>query len=192
MTILIPALAILLYNGFTNMITPNIIRDFISDNERIILNDWCLNNYQNRNLFIDGGTGLPGTRLTTRHVTNDECDFPEVAYEIQKRIIVKLNLTNYKFPEYKNGIVCGIGFKNGHIWNHKDRIWYPDTTTVHCNIITQKPTAGGITVINEEKYETNEHDLLVYPVSEILHRVTRIQGLKPRILWCFGFCLSQK
>lgn len=189
--ILVLAHAILSFNGFINMISPNIVRDFISDNERLVLNEWCLNNYQNKNLFVDGGTGLPGTRLTTRHGNDYDYDFPDVAYEIQKRIIVKLNLKNYKFPEYKNGIVCGIGFKNGHIWNHKDRVWHPDTTTVHCNIITQKPTAGGITVIDEEAYETNEHDLLIYPVSEILHRVTRIQGTRPRILWCFGFSIPQ-
>jgi hypothetical protein len=168
---------------------PTIIRNFITEVERDELNKWCLDNYKNPKLFRDANMGKKNTRLTTRYSHKNDLIFPDISYKIRNRIITRLEITNSLVPDFKDGIVCGIGFNSGDIYKHTDPIWYPDTFTLHCNIISQKPKSGGITIIDEIEYETNETDLLCYPVSELPHSVNEIQGDTERILWVFGFSI---
>jgi hypothetical protein len=171
------------------MINPIIIRNFITDEMKLELNNWCLENYKNTKIFKDADMGKKDTRLTTRYTTDDTLIFPNVAYDIRNKIIKELNITKSFIPNFKDGIVCGIGFDSGDIFPHKDPVWFPHTYTLHCNIISQKPKSGGITFIKGLEYETNENDLLCYPVSELPHSVNEIHGDIPRILWVFGFSI---
>lgn len=173
------------------MIDPTIIKNFITEIERDELNKWCLDNYKNSKLFTDPNMGKKGTRLTTRFTPKNSFTFPDVAHKVRSKIIEHLGIENSLIPPYKDGIACGIGFDSGDILEHKDPVWYPGTYTLHCNIISQKPTSGGITIINGIEYETNETDLLCYPVSELPHSVNEIQGNIERILWVFGFAVPR-
>jgi len=167
---------------------PRVIKNFIDEYTIEQLNKWTMGNYTNE-FFKDANMGIPGTRLTTRYSHNFE--FPHIAYKIKEKIISTLGI-KFQEPDYKDGMVNGIGFEGGSIFEHIDPVWYPDTYTVHCNIISQKSTSGGITYIEGVPYETDPADLLIYPVSSLSHYVDEIKGSIPRILWVFGFSVNDE
>ncbi len=168
------------------------IENFVNKNQLEELNDWTLDNYKKLS-FTDANMGIPSTRLTTRYTgKNINFSYPKVSYKIKNQIIKQLNINNeYLSPPIgKDSIVNGIGFDGGDIFEHMDPIWFPNTYTIHCNIISQKPLKGGVTIIENKEYDINEGDLLIYNVSHLKHKVTSIEGNLPRILWVFGFSVN--
>lgn len=175
-----------------------IIKNFVSKSELKKLNEWTLNNFKN-SFFTDADMGKIGTRLTTRYVNksysknaNDDFEYPEVVYCIKDKIIKHLNIEKkYSCPPIgKDSIVNGIGFDGGDIYEHVDPVWFPYTYTIHCNIISQKPLSGGVTIIDGKEYDICEGDVLIYVVSHLKHSVTKISGGIPRISWCYGFSVG--
>ncbi len=169
-----------------------IIKNFVNEEEIKELNFWTLNNYKSE-FFTDANMGVPSTRLTTRYAEeNTNFTYPKVAYNIKNKIIKCLNIDNkYLSPPIgKDSIINGIGFDGGDIFEHIDPIWFPNTYTIHCNLISQKSLKGGVTIIDNKKYDINEGDLLIYNVSHLKHKVTLIEGKKQRILWVFGFSVN--
>ncbi len=168
-----------------------VIKDFVNK-ELDALNTWALDNYT-KPFFKDSNMGIPGTGFTTRY--NSEKDeiikFPKEAYEIKEKIVKALDIKSYKNPFrlQNNEIVCNIAFNDAEIRKHKDPIWYPETYTFHCNILSSKSEQGGNTYINDELFSVNAGDLLCYDVSNKEHVVDKVIGDSPRILWIFGFCL---
>jgi len=177
----------------------SIIKKFCSKTERKILNDWTISHHKD-SYFQDANMDEynSGTRLTTRLYGKEEIDkyidiinYPKEAYNIRNRIIAHFHLENYLHPQtFKDGIVSGIGFKNGSICNHIDPIYYEETHTLHCNIVTQIPDSGGVTLIEGIEHKVDNGDLLCYLVSKHNHEVTKIEGTTNRILWVFGFCID--
>lgn len=190
-------------------------KDFITEDEKNLLNNWTLLNYK-KDYFIDpkmDSRGLEKTKLTTRFAnpiitygnpflndninlvvsSNPNFTYPNIAYDIQKRIILTFDFWNFGLsPVGKDGIITEISFSGGTVHPHTDPVWVEGTDTVHCNLITQKPESGGITYIEDESWEINERDLLMYIVSSAEHCVDEIIGNKERILWVFSFMLSKK
>lgn len=194
-------------------------KDFISPEERDILNNWTLNNYHN-DYFIDpkmDSRHLERTKLTTRfanplvnygnplldssshdHInfvisSNPNFVYPEIVYKIQNRIVLSFEFEDFGLsPVGKDGIITEISFKGGTVQPHKDPKWFEGTHTVHCNLITQKPESGGVTSIEGEPWDINDTDLLMYIVSEAEHKVDEVIGDRERILWVFSFMLSDK
>ncbi len=169
-----------------------IIKNFVNEEDFKELNFWTLNNYKSAS-FTDANMGAPSTRLTTRYAgKNTNFSYPKVAYNIKNKIIECLNISKkYLSPPIgKDSIINGIGFDGGDIFEHTDPIWFPNTYTIHCNIITQKSIKGGITIIENREYDINEGDLLIYNVSHLKHKVTLIEGTLPRIFWVFGFSVN--
>ena len=35
----------------------------------------------------------------------------------------------------------------------------------------------------------NKTDAVLYPVSELTHYTSKLTGTKPRMFWCFGYCI---
>jgi len=175
------------------IIQPQIIKEFLTEKEIQALNYWTEDAFvYNKEIFADANMGIAGTRYTTRYIKDcSKINFPQVAFDVRERIAERLNITNSKIPNYCHGIVTGIGFDQGDIFNHLDPIYHKGTYTLHCNVITQQSETGGVTVINGTPYPTNPRDVLVYPVSEVRHSVTRIEGSTPRILWVFGYCIDR-
>lgn len=178
-----------------------IVKNFASKEEIDVLNKWSLKNlkenphqYMSANMDYDD----PGSRVTTRleneidHIDEEVfIEYPKVAYNIQDRIRAKFNLWNQDHPpSFVDGIVNGIGIRDGYIFKHIDPIYIPGTHTVHCNIISQKPDSGGVTIIEGKEYDIDPGDLLCYAVSEVYHEVTTTRGSTNRIIWVFGFCVS--
>lgn len=178
-----------------------VVKNFANPDEISLLNKWSLQNYKNNpGEYKDANMDSirPKTRFTTR--LDNDCDhqdkkifidYPREAYIIRERIMNKFGLWNYKSPpSFVDGIVNGIGFGEGAIDEHIDPVYYPNTRTLHCNIISQKSDFGGITIIGGEKYDINVGDLLCYVVSDVKHKVTVTKGRTNRILWVYGFCIS--
>lgn len=165
-----------------------IVEKFIDKQTSNSLNRWCLSNYQN-DFFVDAKMGMLNTRLTTRFGDQSKFSFPEEAYSIQKKIIEELNIKRFSFPSFKDGIVCGVGFDGGDIYPHKDPLYYPNTQTIHCNILTQKSEIGGDIHIDGELVKVQEGDLICFNVARNEHSVDTIRGERERILWVFGFCI---
>ena len=171
------------------ILEPQIIRNFIDTRVKDILNKWTLDNYQN-SYFTDANMGEETTTLTTRFFRScRDIDYPTIAYQTQVKIIERFISTKFKLAQFCHGITNSITFNNGDIREHVDPIYLNNTTTYHFNLITQKPIEGGITYINNTPYETNETDLIIYPVSEVEHRVNTVKGDIPRIAWMFGFSI---
>lgn len=178
-----------------------VIKNFVNNEYLNDLNLWALSNFKkNIHQYSDACMDeyLEQTRFTTRlrnevdHVKQKiKINYPKSAYNIQNKIIERLNLHDCKNPpSFVDGIVNGIGFEGGSICNHIDPVYYPDTHTLHCNVITQKSESGGVTIIENVSYDIDEGDLLCYVVSKHNHEVTKTIGKKLRILWVFGFCID--
>ena len=193
-------------------------KDFITEDQKDILNKWTLDNYQT-DYFMDprmDSNGLKNTKLTTRfanplvnynnppldpnthdHInfiasSNPNFEYPSLVYEIQRSIILTFGLKDFGLsPVGKDGIITEISFNGGTVHPHTDPVWFEGTHTVHCNLITQKPESGGVTYIQGEPWDVNETDLLTYIVSSAEHSVDKVVGDKHRILWVFSFMLSE-
>lgn len=173
-----------------------IIKNFVYPDELNILNVWSLqNSIDNPHWYNDANMDLhkERTRLTTRFSNNHHINYPETSYDIQNRIVNLLGLELCKKPpSFFDGIVNGIGFEGGSICSHVDPIYFDGTQTVHCNVVSQKSNIGGVTVIENVAYDIDEGDLLCYVVSKLKHEVTPTAGDKNRILWVFGFCVTDE
>ena len=178
-----------------------VIENFVNKEEINELNTWALSNFiKYPNQYVDPcmDSHHPRSRLTNRisniHQRHNHSliNYPKIIYDIQKRIIDVLKLKEFFIPPpFHHGIVNGIGFGEGLIEKHVDPVYYPNTITLHCNLITQKSESGGVTIIDGIEYDIDSEDLLCYPVSELHHEVTLTKGNINRILWCFGFCIPE-
>lgn len=165
-----------------------IIKDFISKEEQDELIQWIMNNKDDSNLFKDAR--MRGNRITTRYSNN--FSFPDIVFEIQKRIISKLKFNDYKLPKFHHGIVASYAGENDTVFEHLDPQWHPPYETLHCNLMLQKPYEGGKPIINKVNIDLDERDLWCYYVSKTPHGSSEIIGNRPRLMYVFGFCIDFK
>jgi hypothetical protein len=163
-----------------------IIPNFLSDEECKELSSWIL---QNHSSFTDANMG--GARKTTRFLSNN-VTFPKIAIEIRKRIKKYLQLEDAVAPPFIEGMVASYSEPGDTCFQHKDPEWHPNHHTLHCNVIVQKPNAGGNAVIENREYDVAQGDLLCYYVSDLSHGATKVIGDKHRLMWVFGFCVEKK
>jgi len=169
------------------------IENFISKEDSSILSNWTLKN-SHKSFFKDAN--MKGNRKTTRYSTDEDFLYPPEALNIRKKIVDVLNLQeneeNKIYPPFKDGIVASFAENNDTCFLHKDPIWVEGYETLHCNIITQAPEKGGELVINNHKYIMKEKELFCYLVSKSSHEVLKIESIRPRLMWVFGFCVNKK
>lgn len=178
-----------------------IVKNFITDDEVKVLNQWTLNHYK-KPYFMDPKMNHDDeqTRFTTRHAygrieeyQDYKVEYPKEVYDIQKRLIsylkVKKNIIT-PWPFFTDGVATEIAFPPGSCGKHTDQVYGPYTYTLHCNFVTQKPENGGITYIEDIPYQFDEKDMIMYITSHLDHEVTEISGDTPRILWVYGFCVN--
>jgi len=163
-----------------------IYKNFLNTEDCDYLSDWIINN-KNNNFFKDAGMG--GIRLTTRY--SNDFIFPKKSYEIKEKIIDKLNITGFSFPNYKDGMVASYAAPGDTCKQHKDPIWKENTVTLHCNIKLSEST-GGNPIIEDEKINLKKEDMWIYPVSNVSHGSDLVTGTTPRTMWIFGFCITHE
>ena len=162
-----------------------IYRNFISTEECSTLSNWIIEN--KNNLFFKDAQ-MNGRRLTTRY--SDNFLFPKLAYQIQNKIIKKLNLKNYHLANFKDGMVASYAKPGDTCYIHKDPVWIQNTTTLHCNIKLSNHE-GGNPIIKNKKIYLNKGDMWIYTVSDVEHGSDVVLGNTPRMLWVFGFSITQ-
>lgn len=166
------------------------IPNFITPDEAKILTAWTLQNH-NEAYFLDANMG--GTRKTTRYSPEYDFQYPEIALKIRQRIVDLLCAQDLEEhcvrPPFKDGIVASYAPPGDSCFEHVDPVWFDGMHTLHCNVLSQAPEAGGIVYVEGTPYEMQERELFCYRVSRDKHGVTEILGNKARCMWVFGFCV---
>ena len=169
-----------------SMLEPLYIPNFYDNNTKKLLNNWTKVNSINENYFEESGNNPFSTSYTTRFKKN--VVFPDVAYNLQQKIIDYFKWSDYKL-RYGHGIINTICYPRCEVFEHIDGKIIEGYTTYHCNIVTCAPESGGNTIIEGKVYKIAENDLLCYAVSRLKHSVNLITGSRLRIVWIFGFHL---
>lgn len=179
-----------------------VVKNFLSNDELIGLNDWTLNNFKSE-IFIDPKMNHDNeqTRYTTRHAylrknknLSVQVNYPKESYIVQDKILKYLNLSSKNIapsPYFVDGISTTISFSPGGCVEHIDPIYYSNTYTLHCNFITQYPEDGGVTIIDDKHYKTNTNDMLMYITSHVPHACSPGKGDVPRILWVYEMVIEK-
>jgi hypothetical protein len=177
-----------------NVVT--IIPNFITQEECSTLNTWVkmavTNKWLDLGITTGGETGYSG-RLTTRLYANRFDSYPDLAYTIQDRIRKQLNLLDTPISIKgggKHGIVVSNTLPGGDVYHHNDPLEFNDCHVLRCNIITQMADSGAILEVNNNIIQVSQGDLHCYLASKYKHSVTKVTGKHSRILWMFGFQIT--
>ncbi len=185
--------------------------DFISEEERLELIAWIDENVRKgvlkRGLHTstlkewNGDTEernapvCTDKRLTTR-TNDDEFDFPQIAYDIQQRIIKDFAFTKNCYIETggnakNDGMIAIVTKPGGKTYKHIDPM-HNELHAVRFNVLLQEPEDGGELFIEGVKYEIKERELHAYMATRYKHWVTEVKGDKSRYIWLFGFHVPKK
>jgi hypothetical protein len=142
--------------------------------------------------WVDTGISVNGVqikeRLTSRMHMKD-AEYPKIVLDTSKKIRDFLSISSYPLitEHGKDGAVVSVTFKGGDVYPHKDpRSKDMQYAAYRCNVLTQAPTSGGQLQVGSKDIQIEEGDLHCYLASEIEHKVTKVEGATPRILWMFG------
>jgi len=176
-----------------NVVT--IIPNFIAQEECTTLNTWVKMAVQNK--WLDSGitTGAASynNRLTTRLYADRFDRYPDLAYAIRDRIRKQLGLATTPISIKgggKHGIVVSNTLPGGDVYHHSDPLEFNGCHVLRCNIITQMAESGAILEVNNNIIQVSQGDLHCYLASKYKHSVTEVTGKHPRILWMFGFQIT--
>lgn len=157
------------------------------------MSNWILKN-KDSSFFKDANMG--GIRKTTRYSDHKDFEYPDIIKQIRAKIVSFLNLNNSEslglIPPFKNGVVASCAFPGDTCYSHVDPIWVEDHHTLHCNVLTQEPESGGHLILDGQTKIMKERELVCYLVSKNSHETTKILGNKLRLMWVFGFCVTQQ
>lgn len=173
-----------------------IIRNFLSTDDMRALN-----------AFVDEGVKLgwlgPGIdrgrfnysgRYTSR-LYGDNFEYPQIVGDVYKRITDALSLHDLKKSVRgggRDGVVVSCTFSGGDVYEHKDPKEENDLEVLRCNIMTRSPTEGGVLFVDGKQVDLSEGDLHCYLASNVKHYVTPVSGPISRVLWMFGYQVSQQ
>jgi hypothetical protein len=167
--------------------------DFILVQEAQEMSNWILENNQ-RSFFKNANMG--GIRKTTRYTNGENFEYPNIVKHIREKIVNFLNLQESELsgliPPFKNGIVASCAFPGDTCYSHVDPVWVAGYHTLHCNILTQEPENGGHLILDKQTKIMKQRELVCYLVSKDEHETTKILGDKLRLMWIFGFCVTQQ
>lgn len=176
--------------------TIKIFPNFITPEEAQEMNEWV--NEGVKNGWLDVGlSGLQpkwdyALRYTTRNYGNRFDKYPDVVYNVYDRITKLLGLESTPKSVIgggKDGIVVSCTFPSGCVHEHKDPK-EGNLEVLRCNILTQAADFGGELFLNDERIDISVGDLHCYLPSKYPHYVTQVNGSTNRILWMFGYAIS--
>jgi hypothetical protein len=177
--------------------TVSIFPKFITPEECNILNLWTT--YALKHDWLDKGidrTGDPRepNRYSTHGNPHKFGRYPDIAYSIYDRISKFLDLRRMDKSVTnggKDGIVVSCTLLGGDIFKHIDVREPGNFHLLRCNILTQAPEIGGQLVVNGNKIDVEIGDLHCYINTKYQHSVSLVQGNINRILWMFGYQISE-
>jgi hypothetical protein len=174
--------------------TVTVIPDFITQEECNILNSWVQKAIDSK--WLDCGVTTGGikysNRLTTRMYADRFYQYDDLVYKIRDRICQVLNIQHLPLSTSgggKHGIVVSNTFPGGDVYLHSDPK-EGNVEVLRCNIITQMAESGAKLTVANKTYDVKLGDLHCYLASKYLHSVSTVGGNISRILWMFGFQIS--
>lgn len=175
-----------------------LLKDFLSPQECDELNAWSDLGVQNGWLSFGHNTSTGdktyAERLTTRGYES-MFEFPALAHEISARITERLGLSGFKKSDNGNefGIVNAVMVPGGSVITHLDPKEVNGMSHVfRCNVVTRAAEQGGELIIGGNKIPLKVGDLHCYPVTLYPHSVTAVEGATSRVLWMFGYQMSEE
>ena len=165
-----------------------IFKNFLSKEECCLLNEIALANIDTWfGKGYDNGCVLVDTRITTRKHMGD-AHYPKEVLEIANRVRAKAGVDKHPIIDDHgaDGVVVTIAYKGGDVYEHNDPRGKLGHLAYRCNILSQAPDGGAELYVNNNKIDIGAGDLHCYFASELPHKVTKVEGKTPRIMWMFG------
>jgi len=168
-----------------------IVKNFINESVCGELNSWVEQGVKDK--WLDRGISRGSNwsyekRLTTRNYA-DRFEYPAIVYDVFGSITKELDVTDLSKSVTgggKDGVVVSYTVAGGDTYAHIDpkegRL-----EVLRCNVLTRKPTDGGVLFVGGEQIDLNVGDLHCYLPSTVEHYVTETKGNVSRILWMFGY-----
>ena len=176
-----------------------IVRNYISQEYCNNLTNWA-NKAVEQGQFVDGVSGnwdskeftRVKTRLTNRMSSNIE--YCEAVYSIQNQMRKDFaSIANAPVIDGhgKDGVVVSVTYNEGDVYKHKDPSVGEGLSGARFNILSSTAEKGGLIHVEDKTYKVNSGDLMAYLVTDLYHMVETCYGETPRIMFMFGFCVSQ-
>lgn len=165
-------------------------KNFLSLEECTELNAWVdeatAKNWLGAGINARGEPYNPDKRVTTRFYGH-RFEYPQLVLDISKRIRSFYGVESYELigGHGRDGVVVSNTFNTGDVYSHKD----PRSnglSALRLNILTRKPTLGGVLHIEGQPIDIEAGELHCYLASEFTHGVSTVEGDVPRVLWMFG------
>jgi hypothetical protein len=166
-----------------------IVRNFATQEEVNALNEWVGLGIKNK--WLDFGV-TDFVRMTTKRVTSrlygHRFKNPQIVNDVSQRIRKFVGVDSYPLISHqgRDGVVVSCTYPGGDVYKHTDGRSQEGLSALRCNILTQKPDAGGLLYVEGKQIDVEVGDLHCYLVSEHEHWVTEVEGNTPRIMWMFG------
>ena len=166
-----------------------VIPDFVSDAEREQL---CVKAIGYRQDGILEASPSGPKRFRKKIWDTPYCD--EQILDIGKRVVKVLRLEGFPVDPYLGWIISYIepgGFIKPHIDRHAH---YHETTDRHlrCNVLVQSEDESAFPIIGNTSISIKERSLWAFFASEHVHGTKSICGDLPRIVYQFGFTVSER
>ena len=158
--------------------------DFISEEERVVIEEWVL---RNEMCFIPNPSG-PFRLMQFFDNIPEKLDLVQ---EIKKRIIDIENIEGEYFNPFM-GDFASVHRNGGQVPQHIDH--NPQDQTLYSrryNVFITLPEKGGLPIYDGEVLDLPEKSLLRVDAGLIPHSTTIIQGNKPRIILSYGFAFKK-
>jgi hypothetical protein len=165
-------------------------KNFLSLEECTELNAWVdeatAKNWLGAGINARGEPYNPDKRVTSRFYGH-RFEYPQLVLDISKRIRSFYGVESYELigGHGRDGVVVSNTFNTGDVYSHKD----PRSnglSALRLNILTRKPTLGGVLHIEGQPIDIEAGELHCYLASEFTHGVSTVEGDVPRVLWMFG------
>lgn len=166
-----------------------IVDNFISSAEAEELNLFTINGVINKT-FLNGKMSSHLNPLGAQMVTRftPQIVFPETALNIQNRLkkLLDLNDNDIYTLGHPLGIVVNCSFRPAKVVRHKDTK-QNGFSLLRCNVLSSAPESGGVLHVDDIPFQQKELSVYFCLVTDHYHYVTEVEGVKPRILWQYGF-----
>lgn len=153
-----------------------IVRDFISEDERVELLDWAM---RMRPHLKSNGASRQFRQTDTLP------DTPTVYGVMRERLECTLRLDGAE-REPMFGWYLSIIDEGGAVHGHLDPT-KPGRRHLRCNVFLQTPASGGAPVVEGEAHEVGDGDLLAFFPSEKRHWSQAVHGGLARVICSFGY-----
>lgn len=168
------------------------IKNFVTPQECDELNAWVYRGVE-QGWFANGLDGIGGTHSNTKRLTTRfrgvRFETPELVKNISDRVRSAVGVSAFPLihDHGQDGFVVSYMLDGGDCHEHKDpRAPVSDDLCLRCNIMTQGAESGGKLFVNAQEIDIEAGELHCYLASEYMHRVSKVVGASPRILWMFG------